>query len=234
MVVHPAPGNWTGTLVNALVGRGGDARRGRRRRSAPGSCTGSTRTRRGCSSSPRPMRAHRVAVGRRSPRGASRAATRRVCWGHLTSDALTVEKPLGARPARPHAHGGRHYRASRRARTSCGSRASTPATCCARTCTAGARTRSACTWPSVGHPVVGDDTYGGGGGRRLVGAAAAPALPARGVAALPASGDRRGDGPARAAARRPAPLARGARATTGAGRPPGPARCLWLLRRPAP
>src|SRR5690606_12496057 len=24
MVVHPAPGNWTGTLVNALVGRGGD------------------------------------------------------------------------------------------------------------------------------------------------------------------------------------------------------------------
>ena len=23
MVVHPAPGNWTGTLVNALVGRGG-------------------------------------------------------------------------------------------------------------------------------------------------------------------------------------------------------------------
>src|SRR6266545_4442260 len=24
MVVHPAPGNWTGTLVNALVGRSGD------------------------------------------------------------------------------------------------------------------------------------------------------------------------------------------------------------------
>jgi len=24
MVVHPAPGNWTGTLVNALIGRGGD------------------------------------------------------------------------------------------------------------------------------------------------------------------------------------------------------------------
>ena len=24
MVVHPAPGNWTGTLVNALVGRGGE------------------------------------------------------------------------------------------------------------------------------------------------------------------------------------------------------------------
>ena len=24
MVVHPAPGNWTGTLVHALVGRGGD------------------------------------------------------------------------------------------------------------------------------------------------------------------------------------------------------------------
>ena len=24
MVVHPAPGNWSGTLVNALMGRGGD------------------------------------------------------------------------------------------------------------------------------------------------------------------------------------------------------------------
>ncbi|MFN2638297.1 MAG: S4 domain-containing protein, partial [Gemmatimonadaceae bacterium] len=24
MVVHPAPGNWTGTLVNALLGRGGE------------------------------------------------------------------------------------------------------------------------------------------------------------------------------------------------------------------
>ncbi|HKR10043.1 MAG TPA: hypothetical protein VJS39_12695, partial [Gemmatimonadaceae bacterium] len=24
MVVHPAPGNWTGTLVNALMGRGGE------------------------------------------------------------------------------------------------------------------------------------------------------------------------------------------------------------------
>ena len=28
MVVHPAPGNWTGTLVNALKGRGGDLAEG--------------------------------------------------------------------------------------------------------------------------------------------------------------------------------------------------------------
>ena len=28
MVVHPAPGNWTGTLVNALVGRGGELAEG--------------------------------------------------------------------------------------------------------------------------------------------------------------------------------------------------------------
>jgi 23S rRNA-/tRNA-specific pseudouridylate synthase len=53
MVVHPAPGNWSGTLVNALLGRGATCPT-RRRRSAPASSTGSTRTRPGCCSSRRP------------------------------------------------------------------------------------------------------------------------------------------------------------------------------------
>ena len=44
---------------------------------------------------------------------------------------------------------------------------------------------------SIGHPVVGDDTYGGGGGRKLMGLAAAPAFPACGVAGLSSSGLRR-------------------------------------------
>ena len=45
MVVHPAPGNWTGTLVNALKGRGQSLAEGEAEERA-GSCTGSTRTRR--------------------------------------------------------------------------------------------------------------------------------------------------------------------------------------------
>ena len=36
MVVHPAPGNWSGTLVNALMGRGGGSCRPDLLRTAPG------------------------------------------------------------------------------------------------------------------------------------------------------------------------------------------------------
>ncbi len=45
LVVHPAAGNWTGTLVNALIAHCGESLSGHRRAcGGPGSCTGSTRT----------------------------------------------------------------------------------------------------------------------------------------------------------------------------------------------
>ena len=40
LVVHPAPGNWRGTLLNGLLARDAGARCCR----APASCTGWTRT----------------------------------------------------------------------------------------------------------------------------------------------------------------------------------------------
>ena len=52
MVVHPAPGSPTGTLVNALLAHCGDSLSGIGAKSAPASCTASTRTRRACWSSP--------------------------------------------------------------------------------------------------------------------------------------------------------------------------------------
>ena len=45
MVVHPAPGNWTGTLVNALKGRGGELSQRRRTRAGRASSIAWTRRR---------------------------------------------------------------------------------------------------------------------------------------------------------------------------------------------
>ena len=97
MVVHPAPGNWTGTLVNALMGRGGELRGGRRARSAPGSFTGSTRRHPGSSSSPRPSWRTGVSRAAIAARRISRLYAA-MAWGHLDADTLTVAQPIARDP----------------------------------------------------------------------------------------------------------------------------------------
>ncbi len=165
MVVHPAPGNWNGTLVNALKGRGvalstegGEDRAGIVHRLDKETS--------GLLLVAKTERAHRVL-------GSALAARRIVrryavlSWGHLDEDEVTVERPIardpndrkrmaivaGGRPAKTV-----FYRLARfdavdllRAHLFTGR-------------THQIRVHLA----SLGHPVVGDDTYGGGGGRRLV------------------------------------------------------------------
>lgn len=165
MVVHPAPGNWTGTLVNALKGRG-----------EPLSSTGDPsregivhrldKETSGLLLVAKTDRAHRVLGAAIAARRVSRRYAV-MCWGHLDEDQVTVDKPLGRDPRNR----------QRMAVIANGKSAKTAFVRIARL-DAGDLLRAhlftgrthqiRVHLTSIGHPVIGDDTYGGGGGRKLV------------------------------------------------------------------
>lgn len=165
MVVHPAPGNWTGTLVNALKGRGEPL--------APGSDP----TREGIVHRldketsgllvvAKSDRAHRQLGAAMQQRQISRRYAV-LCWGHFDDDQVTVDKPIARDPRNR----------QRMAIVPTGKPAKTAFVRLARF-DAGDLLRAhlytgrthqiRVHLASIGHPVIGDDTYGGGGGRKLV------------------------------------------------------------------
>lgn len=164
MVVHPAPGNWTGTLVNALMGRGEPLAEG----SAPeraGLIHRLDKDTSGLLVVAKTDIAHRGLSSAMAARRISRRYAA-VSWGHVKTDMISIDQPV-ARDPRDR---------TRMAIVHTGKAARTDFVRLARfdsTDLLRARLHTGRTHQirvhlsSIGHPVVGDDTYGGGGGRRL-------------------------------------------------------------------
>jgi len=166
MVVHPAPGNWSGTLVNALLGRG-DRTLPAAEDERAGIVHRLDKETSGLLVVAKTERAHRIL----SSAIAARRVVRRyavMVWGHLRSDEITIDQPI-ARDPRDRKRMAIVIK-GRPARTDFLRLARFDAGDLLRAHLHSGRTHQIRVHlASIGHPVMGDDVYGGGGGRRVAG-----------------------------------------------------------------
>jgi 23S rRNA pseudouridine1911/1915/1917 synthase len=165
LVVHPAPGHWDDTLVNALVARGTTLAGGAEGR--PGIVHRLDRDTSGLMIVAKTDLAHRklgAAIAARRVRRSYAA----LAWGHLDSSPVRIDAPI----ARHHQDRKRMVVAPR------GREARTEAVVVARFQVAdllrlelhtGRTHQIRVHLEHLGHPVVGDPVYGGGGSRRISG-----------------------------------------------------------------
>ncbi|MGH7584285.1 MAG: RluA family pseudouridine synthase, partial [Gemmatimonadales bacterium] len=165
LVVHPAPGHWDDTLVNALVARGTTLAGGAEGR--PGIVHRLDRETSGLLIVAKTDAAHRklsaMIMARRVVRGYAA-----LVWGHLDEDHVVIDAPVG-----------RDLRDRKRMAILPGGRqAKTDAWRVAAFAVAdllrlelhtGRTHQIRVHLESIGHPVVGDPVYAGGGYRRISG-----------------------------------------------------------------
>jgi 23S rRNA pseudouridine1911/1915/1917 synthase len=165
LVVHPAPGHWDDTLVNALVARGTTLSGGAEGR--PGIVHRLDRDTSGLMIIAKTDLAHRklgLAIAARRVQRSYAA----LAWGHLDTAEVRIDAPVA-----------RHVRDRKRMTISPEGRAArTDATVIARFDVAdllrlelhtGRTHQIRVHLEHVGHPVVGDPVYAGGGSRRISG-----------------------------------------------------------------
>jgi 23S rRNA pseudouridine1911/1915/1917 synthase len=165
LVVHPAPGHWHDTLVNALVARGTTLAGGAEGR--PGIVHRLDRDTSGLMIVAKTDLAHRrlgAAIAARRVRRSYAA----LAWGHLDAGAVRIDAPVAR-----HAQNRKRMTISPQGRL-----ARTDASVVARFEVAdllrlelhtGRTHQIRVHLEHLGHPIVGDPVYGGGGSRRISG-----------------------------------------------------------------
>ena len=167
LVVHPAPGHWDDTLVNALVARGTTLSGGAEGR--PGIVHRLDRDTSGLMVIAKTDLAHRrlgAAIAARRIRRTYAA----LVWGHLDRSPTVIEAPLARHPADRKRMA--VFPGGRPARTDAYLAARFAVVDLLRLELHSGRTHQIRVHlEHIGHPVVGDPVYGGGGSRRISGPA---------------------------------------------------------------
>jgi 23S rRNA pseudouridine1911/1915/1917 synthase len=170
LVVHPAAGNWTGTLVNALVAHCGDSLSGIGGVKRPGIVHRLDKNTSGLLVVAKTDRAHRVLSRQFADHGRTGALRRgylAFVWGALERPRGTIDRPIGrhsqARDKMTVRPDGRpaitHWEVLERYAGTDGTPVASLVACRLET---GRTHQIRVHLASIGHPLIGDDVYGAG------------------------------------------------------------------------